>query len=282
MLVALPSVRLVRGVLSGKRLVLVGRKDYGLLLERAGVVDEAASADEARWAPLIAAFSDPDARRLDLAPGLAGLGSDDLVLGWFGGTGRERRPGPLHRFFFEETEAFFRSRGFSTPPFEACAGLPAIGPGTGGRPALFGGGDPAGRFAVIHPGSGSPRKCWPVDRFLAVAAALSGRGIGGLVVTGLAEGRLEPALRTAPLPAGWTWRPNPPLPDLAAWLAEAGVYLGNDSGVTHLAAACGTRTVALFRDEFKDAWRPAGDVRLLSAPEVADIPVSSVLEAVST
>jgi len=270
LLVALPAIRLVRSVLPAERLVFVGRADGGLLLQEKSVVDFAASADEARWAPMIAAFSGQTPRRLDVDPEAAGLGPDDLVLGWFHGREEGRIRRPLFRFFFETTEEYFRRRGFVLPPFGACAGLPVREDGKTKKD----------HFAVIHPGSGSARKCWPLDRFLAVAAALAAREIGGLLVTGEAEGRLEAGLREASFPAGWAWKPYPPLVDLAALLSRADLYVGNDSGVTHLAAACGARVVALFRDEFKDAWRPAGDVRLLSAPDVADIPLSSVLSAV--
>jgi ADP-heptose:LPS heptosyltransferase len=301
LLVALPSIGLVRRALPGSRLVLVGRRDYGLLLERAGLVDEAVSADGRSWAPLLAAglaegpASPPSPEVVVPAPGPA-----DLVLGWFHGApgGEEpdrepspgpglvvfrcdpREPRPLVRAFFEKTERFFRGRGAPAYPFEECARLPAGG-GTESRGrALAGPGEGRARFAVVHPGSGGRSKRWPLDRFLAVVSRLAEGGFGGLLATGEAEAGLEEDIRERTLPEGWTWRPNPPLADLAGCLATADLYLGNDSGVTHLAAACGAPVVALFRDEFKDAWRPEGDVRVLSAPDVAEISVPAVLEAV--
>ncbi len=54
------------------------------------------------------------------------------------------------------------------------------------------------------------------------------------------------------------------LPQLAALLARAKAYLGNDSGVTHLAAAVGVPTVALFGPTLPDVWAPLGEsVRVL-------------------
>ncbi|MFQ5693406.1 MAG: glycosyltransferase family 9 protein, partial [Nitrospinota bacterium] len=52
---------------------------------------------------------------------------------------------------------------------------------------------------------------------------------------------------------------SPPLPDLAALLSEARGYVGCDSGVTHLAAACGAPTVALFGPTDPAVWGPRGE-----------------------
>lgn len=100
-------------------------------------------------------------------------------------------------------------------------------------------------FAVIHPFSGSPRKNWPLDRFREFAH------------------RLE---RT--MPVRWCAGPeDPPLPeavrfddlyDLACWLARASLYVGNDSGITHLAAAVGTPVLALFGPTDPAVWAPRG------------------------
>jgi heptosyltransferase-3 len=100
-------------------------------------------------------------------------------------------------------------------------------------------------FAVIHPFSGSPRKNWPLEKFLALAA------------------RLERSM-----PVYWcAGADDPPLPgatriddlyDLACWLARARLYIGNDSGITHLAAAVGTPVLALFGASDPAVWAPRG------------------------
>jgi hypothetical protein len=102
-------------------------------------------------------------------------------------------------------------------------------------------------FAVIHPFSGSPRKNWPLDRFRILADRLS-----------------------AAMPVRWcSGDDDPPLPsavcipdlwDLARFLARARCYVGNDSGITHLAAAAGTPVLALFGPASDPAvWSPRGE-----------------------
>ncbi|HSD29004.1 MAG TPA: glycosyltransferase family 9 protein, partial [Vicinamibacteria bacterium] len=73
-----------------------------------------------------------------------------------------------------------------------------------------------------------------------------------------------------------------PLRRLGAVLARAGLFLGNDSGVAHLAAACGTRTLALFGPTDPAQWSPVGRaVRTLRAASgrLDDLEVDDVLAA---
>jgi hypothetical protein len=104
-------------------------------------------------------------------------------------------------------------------------------------------------FAVIHPFSGSPRKNWPMERFRELAARL-------------------------PIPVRWCAGPEEALENaarfdnlyqLACWLATARLYIGNDSGITHLAAAVGTPVVAIFGPTDLAVWAPRGsDVSIVS------------------
>ena len=144
-------------------------------------------------------------------------------------------------------------------------------------------GEPKARplTVIIHPGSGSPKKCWPIERFLAVMNALRDDGRSGALVTGEAEERMEASLRGITFPAGWRWLRRPGLFELAGLLRSGALYLGNDSGVTHLAAACGAEVVALFRKDFEAAWSPYGRAVVLSAGEAAGISVADVLTALS-
>jgi ADP-heptose:LPS heptosyltransferase len=68
--------------------------------------------------------------------------------------------------------------------------------------------------------------------------------------------------------------------DLACWLATARVYIGNDSGITHLTAAVGTPVVALFGPTDPRVWAPRGPaVQVIARPALAEIQVDEVLAA---
>jgi len=132
---------------------------------------------------------------------------------------------------------------------------------------------PAG-FLAVHPGSGSSSKNWPFDRFVE-AARRSSPGRPWLLVLGPAEDDLVP-------PTGAVVARSLPLRRLGAVLARAGLFLGNDSGVAHLAAACGTRTLALFGPTDPAQWSPVGpEVRTLRAPtgRLEDLDVEEVVAA---
>lgn len=109
-------------------------------------------------------------------------------------------------------------------------------------------------FLALHPGSGSPRKNWPVGRFGQIATRLAA-GRPWLLVQGPAD---EGSARTLERLAGAVVAKDLPVRTLGALLAHAGAYVGNDSGVSHLAAAWGAPTVALFGPTDPAVWSPVG------------------------
>ena len=111
-----------------------------------------------------------------------------------------------------------------------------------------------GRFVAVHAGSGSLRKNWPADRFARAAREIAGPE-PFLWVEGPADAPTEP--RALDIPT-WVRARGLPLRTLAAVLARASVYLGNDSGVSHLAAAAGAPTVAVFGPTDPVRWAPRG------------------------
>lgn len=131
-----------------------------------------------------------------------------------------------------------------------------------------------GGFLAIHPGSGSRLKDWPLDRFADASRRLSPRQPWLLV--------LGPAEEDVALPPGARLARDLPLRALGAVLARAGLFLGNDSGVAHLAAACGTKTLALFGPTDPALWAPVGGpVATLRPPSgrLADLTVDEVVAA---
>jgi ADP-heptose:LPS heptosyltransferase len=114
------------------------------------------------------------------------------------------------------------------------------------------------RPIVIHPGSGSRTKNWPVDRFVALAAALAAEGpIVWVVGPVEEESGIVAATAAAAIPGATSWR-ELPLEDLARHLAGARLFVGNDSGVAHLAAAVGCPVVVLFGASDPLVWAPRG------------------------
>lgn len=134
---------------------------------------------------------------------------------------------------------------------------------------------------ALHPGSGSRTKNWPAERFAEIARRLQARGTMDVaIILGEADDEAAAFLTTA-LPGAAFWR-GLPLIDLAHRLAGASHYLGNDSGISHLAAALGVKGHVLFGPSDPDLWRPRGDhVQILRAPggDLAHLDVETVWRA---
>ncbi len=117
---------------------------------------------------------------------------------------------------------------------------------------------------VIHPGSGSTRKNAPMDELLAWAGEIrrAGRRITWCVGPAERERLSDDDLAQLVEAAGDSANPFlecGSLVELAQRLASARLYLGNDSGITHLTAALGIPTVAVFRCTDPAIWAPQGD-----------------------
>jgi heptosyltransferase-2 len=139
-----------------------------------------------------------------------------------------------------------------------------------------------GRIVAIHPGSGSPKKNWPVERWRELGSRLLDDGAELLLIGGEADGAQLEAL-------GRAWRGRPvheardlPLPHLAAVLERCALFIGHDSGISHLAAAVGARCLVLFGATDPAIWAPANPgVTVIEAPggELAELDVATVAAA---
>jgi ADP-heptose:LPS heptosyltransferase len=110
------------------------------------------------------------------------------------------------------------------------------------------------KTVLIHPGAGSPRKRWPLSRFREVAVQLEALRLSPEFVIGPAEQDLLPELARC---EATVHRPVGSL-DLLALLRSAAAYIGNDSGVSHLAAWAGLPSVVIFGPTDPVRWRPRG------------------------
>jgi len=128
-------------------------------------------------------------------------------------------------------------------------------------------------YAVIHPFASAPGKTWPAERFLAIAQHLK-RSHG-----------LEPAFVAGPSDDVAPFAPfrvlrAAPLSDVKNLMAGASLFIGNDSGPAHIAAAFGVPVVVLFGSSDPVTWAPwRTESQVLTSP--AGIAAIATEEAVS-
>jgi len=197
----------------------------------------------------------------------------DSIISWYGANRREFRDAvatlglPFHFFkALPEKESTTHATDFYLNQAESVAGrcVPRI-PWIGCARRDDG-------FAVIHPFSGSAAKNWPLDRYREFAMQLAAR-MPVFWCAGPSE-ELDGAVRMDDLY------------QLATWLARARIYIGNDSGITHLAAAAGAPVAALFGPTDPRVWAPRGERVQIVATEhpgepIERITLQRVTEAVS-
>lgn len=145
--------------------------------------------------------------------------------------------------------------------------------------------DPA--LIAIHPGSGSNAKNWPLQRFVELATRLLGAEESRrlLLVGGEAdEDRIEESASALPAEKVRVLK-NLPLPELASALQNCALFIGHDSGVSHLAAAVGAPCLLLFGPTDPAIWAPANpQVRVLRSPDLTmvGLALSRVLETIES
>jgi heptosyltransferase III len=118
---------------------------------------------------------------------------------------------------------------------------------------IFGADD---RVIAVHPGSGGRHKCWPPERFVEVIRSLK---VPVMLLEGPADAQACQAV-CAGLPQSFpiARAANRSLPEVAGRLKASVLYLGNDSGISHLAAALGVQALVLFGPTDPSVWRPLG------------------------
>jgi ADP-heptose:LPS heptosyltransferase len=110
----------------------------------------------------------------------------------------------------------------------------------------------------LHPGAGSRKKAWPTDRFAAVATALARKSHKILIVQGPADEAATEEVIAYLGSTPYLLIYSVPLTQLAALMSYASLFLGNDSGISHLAAALGVPTIAIFGPTDPLCWAPRG------------------------
>jgi hypothetical protein len=119
---------------------------------------------------------------------------------------------------------------------------------------------PGERRVLIHPGSRSPHRIWPVERFAAVADRLQDElGAQVFVTAGPREKALADSIRQRAVTHVVGLQDVRTVGGLAALLRQFDLFLCHDSGPMHIAAAVGTPVVALFGSQNATIWRPLGE-----------------------
>ena len=118
-----------------------------------------------------------------------------------------------------------------------------------------------GPFVAIHPGSGGSRKNWPIERWLELQRALlDDPRMGHLLVIGGESDELQiSSMKLAKVAGRQTILQSLSLSVLAAILAECALFIGHDSGISHLAAAVEIPCLLLFGPTNPDVWAPANE-----------------------
>ncbi len=111
----------------------------------------------------------------------------------------------------------------------------------------------ADHLVAVHAGSGSPTKCWSSDRFARVVDGLQRNGIQVVLIEGPADREVSQAVASRisiPLPR----LRDVSLVSVMGVLSQCDAFLGNDSGLTHVATALGLPTVAVFGPTDPAIW----------------------------
>ncbi len=271
--VTLPALQAMRNRWPRAFIELVGYPHVVELARAAGIVDSIRSLDGAGIARFFAfkpSFSDEQKQWIS---------SFDLVICYLHdpeGTVQEnlRLAGASQILYASPRDMRSHAVDHFLKPLETLAIYEA-----GALPALHlfpGANEYAGRIA-IHPGSGSPKKNWPVERYIETARRLDQRAV---FVAGEADVDLVPLITTALPDAPWILGQT--LLEVARALGTFSSYIGNDSGITHLAAALGIPTLAIFGPTSALQWGPRGPrVKIVTAPrgDLTQIPVTQILSA---
>ena len=134
---------------------------------------------------------------------------------------------------------------------------------------------PGNLRVAVHPGASGARKRWPAQKFARLARSLSrdpNRRL--LLLEGPLDSDVVNEVRAGLAEDSPRWEPVriQNLARLAAVLSRCQLYIGNDSGITHLAAALGVRTIALFLETDPRVWAPRGPrVQLLRRPSLEQV-----------
>ncbi len=283
-LVTLPALAALRRRWPKACIELIGNATAAALASRRGIIDAVHSQHEARWHPLFGATPLPAA----LAEWLEHF---DLILNyWPDPDGELRRRFPLRASQLFLSTTALPGQGLAASHYAApleelgikvntfIHPLEPLSHSTASLPLPIESTSHSGLrpgAVAIHPGSGSARKNWPLESWQALCTALGGvvpnREL--LIVTGEADVAATQSLADTGLQAH-LW----PLEALISAFSDARLFIGHDSGISHLAAATGVPCILLFGPTDPAIWAPpAPNVQVIRrGSSLTDITVAEV------
>jgi heptosyltransferase-3 len=134
-------------------------------------------------------------------------------------------------------------------------------------------------YVAIHPGSGSMTKNWPAEQYAVLVDQLQSEcGLASIILGGPADAEALVVLHDQPGRPPTAEVVERPLLVVAALLRRATAFLGNDSGLSHLAGLLGVPTLALFGPSDPTLWAPLGPrVRVVRSASLPTLPAETVL-----
>jgi heptosyltransferase III len=293
-ILTMPAIRLVREILPETEIEILGYPSIAELAVATGLADRVRSIEDARLATFFAPGAKLD---VDWCTYLAGF---DVVVsylydpdGYFAGNLKVAGVGTLIECPFRpvEEEPFVPAAVQFAKPLEQLAlfldeaalaldyPLPAnaaLLPDRGKGPLI-----------ALHPGSGSPKKNWSFEAWIAVLTGLHARNSETqfLITSGEAEDAIIAQfcalLDETPFP--YTHLRGHRLVDLGAIYGQVDYFLGHDSGISHLAASAGAAGLLLFGPTNPEIWAPISSrMKVLRSVTgfPAGISVTEVLESI--
>jgi heptosyltransferase-3 len=125
------------------------------------------------------------------------------------------------------------------------------------------------KLIIIQPGSGGPTKCWHIDNFLAVAKELRSKDNEVIFLLGPAELDRFSKTNIKKINGVANCLSDLSLTQVLGVLSCADIFLGNDSGITHLAASLGNKTLAVFGPTKPAVYSPIGPAVTVFAKKIS-------------
>ena len=281
-LLSFPTLHLLRARYAAKSLTFVSNASVLPLTQAWKLANEVADFEETRWSEL---FSTAGIRNAELR---ALLAATDMAICWLGD--------PDHRVETNLHEAGVKKIIIAPgrPPENSFAHVAEYLASTVNIPAqqvrqwhpALSGALEVSRTIAIHPGSGSERKNWPIASYAEIIKSLWQEQYEVLLLAGPVEEQKLAYLQRHLSPPKGLYRTlvNAPLLEIAQQLRQCQGYLGNDSGITHLAAMLGIPTIAIFGPGSRTSnWEPLGKhVTVIQQPDLNFLPPYIVMIIIRT